>query len=143
MRVAEERKQQKIRRKASEAVIVYDLHTSLPVGQVLDMSARGMKLMSEEPVTVNQIYYFRMPLDREINGYEEIYLDAQCRWCKLSEETGWYNSGYMLRFRSADDAKMVRDLIHAWMANEIDRINTFHVGGKKKKRGLLSRLLGH
>ena len=143
MRVAEERKQQKIRRKASEAVIVYDLHTNLPVGQVLDMSARGMKLMSEQPVTVNQIYYFRMPLDREINGRDEIHLDAQCRWCRLSDETGWYNSGYKPRFRTQDDAKMVRDLIHAWMANQIDRINTFHVGSAKKKRSLFRRLFAH
>ena len=40
---------QRIRQKASFALLVYDLNTGLPMGQILDLSAWGMKIKTEEP----------------------------------------------------------------------------------------------
>lgn len=135
-------KQRKIRRKASFALLVYDLHTNLPMGQILDMSAKGMKLMTEEPVAVRQVYYCRIPLDKKINKCSEIFFDAECRWCEISEETGWYNSGYVLRFPSPKDAKNIHALIHAWMADQTGKLNSKSTKRIKKKRGLLRRIFG-
>jgi hypothetical protein len=142
MRVAEEKKQRKIRRKASSALLVYDLHSNLPMGQILDMSAKGMKLMTEEPVAIYQIYYCRIPLDKKIKKRKEIFFDAECRWCKFSEETGWYNSGYLLRFPSPKEAEIVQELTRAWMVDEYGKLKTKASKPEKDKPGLLRKIFG-
>lgn len=140
MQVVTQERQQKIRRKASTPLLVYDLHTELPMGQILDMSVRGMKLMTEDPVIVKQVYFCKIPLDKKIKKRKEVFFDAECRWCKQSEETGWYNSGYVLRFPTPKDAELVRDLMHVWMADETGKFKSKTMKSPAKKRGFFRRL---
>jgi hypothetical protein len=141
MKVAEQDQQRKIRRKASFALLVYDLHTELPIGQILDLSAKGMKLMTEEPVTVQRVYYCRIPLEKKIKGCDEVFFDAECRWCIQSDETSWYNSGYLLRFPSPKNAEIIRELTRIWIADQTGKSNIRYKRGKKKK-GFLRRVFG-
>ncbi|UCD18214.1 MAG: hypothetical protein JSV44_04695, partial [Candidatus Zixiibacteriota bacterium] len=98
-----------------------------------------MKLMSEEPVTVRQVYYCRIPLRKKINGRDEVFFDAECRWCRKSEETGWYNSGYVLRFSSPQNADIIMELTRNWMADQADRLNARYTTSRKKKQYFLQR----
>jgi len=132
--------QHKIRRKAAEPLLVYELSTDLPMGQILDLSGKGMKIMTEEPVHVNQVYYCRIPLNKKIKGAGEIVFDAECRWCKKSEETGWYNSGYLLRFPSPKEAERLEELTRLWMKEEMTKIDSRYKKGKKKKNILLRKV---
>ncbi len=140
MQVANQERQQKIRRKASTPLLVYDLHTELPMGQILDMSAKGMKLMTEDPIDVKQVYYLKIPLDKKIKKRKEVFFDAECRWCKLSDETGWYNSGYVLRFPSPKDAEVIRELMHVWMADETGKFKSKTSNSAGKKRGYFRKI---
>jgi len=138
--MADEKRQQQIRRKASFALLVYDLHSNMPMGQILDLSARGMKMMTEEPVTINRVYYCRVPLEKKIKGKREVFFDAECRWCQLSEETCWFNSGYILRFPSPTDAEIVQELIRTWMISETSKLSAKYVKPPKEKRGFFRRI---
>ena len=140
MQVIDKKQVTKVRRKASQALIVYDLNSKLPMGQILDMSERGMKLMTEEPVAVGRKYYFKMPLDKKINGKKELFFDAECRWCRQNYETGWYNSGYILRFSSPQYAEALHALIRSWMIDQISRLNPKVKKITPGKRGLLQRM---
>jgi len=137
----ENERQEVVRRKACEALLVYDLHTGLPMGQILDMSVRGMKLMNDQRFTVRQVYYCRMPLDKKISGRDEVYFDAECRWCKLNDSTSWYNSGFKLRYPTPEDAEIVRKLIRSWMINHVEKFNNPNSKMKKKKGRLLQKIL--
>jgi hypothetical protein len=123
MRVVTKEIQQKSRRKAAKPLLVYDLHTGMPMGQIIDMSERGMKIASELPFKIRQIYYCRMPLMKIIKGFTEVYFDAECRWCQRNEETSWYDSGYILRFSAPHNAELVHELIHSWMVERVERLN--------------------
>jgi PilZ domain len=116
--------QPKIRRKAVETLTVFDLSTQQPMGMVIDMSVRGMKLKGETPATVSEVFYFRVPLKKKIDGRKEVFFDAECRWCNSFRETGRYYSGYILRFPSEKDANIIRKLIHNWMAKYNDELNS-------------------
>jgi hypothetical protein len=126
MKIASREEQQKIRRRASEDLTVIDQKTDQPLGQVLDMSIKGLKLTSENPIAVRRIYYCRMPLKRKIDGFGEIFFDAECRWCVESDDIGWYNSGFLLRFSSPRDAELVQKLIRSWMATQAHEMNMRH-----------------
>jgi PilZ domain len=134
MKIAGKEEQQKIRRKASTALLVCDSRAGTPIGRILDMSARGMKLVSAEPVIVRRIYYCRIPLKRKIDGCSEVFLDAECRWCRKSEETGQYNSGYIIRFPSPKDASIIGKLIHSWMADHANLMNARYIVTESKSQ---------
>ena len=140
MQVTDLEKQRKIRRKAADPLLVYDIETDLPMGQILDLSAKGMKLMTEEPVTAGQTYYLKIPLDKKIKGFKALLFDADCRWCKQSEDTGWYNSGYVLRFPNPKTGDAILELTRQWMIRESERINSKYQKSNKKKQGLFRRI---
>lgn len=140
MRYAGRETQRKIRRPASEALLVYDLSTKMPLGQILDMSASGLKLMSEDPIEVNTVYYCRIPLEKKICGRKEIFFDAECRWCVSNDETGWYNSGFILRFPTTEDAETVQRLIYDWMIDQTEKLNAKYRKIKRKEPRFLKRL---
>ncbi len=132
MRVATAEDTQKIRRKASDALLAYDMTTGAPIGQIVDLSGRGMKLFGEIQMTVNRVYYFRIPLIAKIKGRSEVIVDADCRWCNVCEDTGWYYSGYSLRFPSPKDGDIIQKLIHSWMVDHISKFNGSHTVSMKK-----------
>jgi hypothetical protein len=126
MKVLGPEEQQKIRRHATETLLVYDLATDSPIGRIIDMSARGMKLISEKQVIVNRMYYCRIPLTSSIDGCKEIMLDAECRWCNISPDTGWFESGYQLRFPVPKYADITQKIIYSWMAAQVNKLNSRH-----------------
>jgi hypothetical protein len=140
MRVAGQEKQTKIRRKAAEPLLVYDLQTKLPMGQIVDLSARGMKIMSEEPVAASKVYYCRIPLTRKINDFDEVIFDAECRWCKQNKNTFWYDSGYILRFPRPEYAAIVKEITRNWLMHDSDKGSTGRSKVESKKGGLLQKL---
>ncbi|MCK5126537.1 MAG: PilZ domain-containing protein [candidate division Zixibacteria bacterium] len=138
--IVEDTTQIKIRRQAIDALLVYDTNTKEPLGQVLDMSSAGMKLLNEFPANVYHLYFCRISLEKPYKGKKELYFDAECRWCNQDERTGWYYSGYRLRFASVDDADIAQKMMHSWMKYKIDKQNSKYGRVKKERRGLLRRI---
>lgn len=135
------RQQKLIRRKAADSLIIYDISSNQPIGQVVNMTVEGMKLAVEKPIKVNGMLYCRMELPRKILGNTEVFFDAECRWCKKNEATGKYDTGYKLRYVSAKDKKVVGELIRQWMIHECEALNAG--GGRKKspQGGIFSKML--
>lgn len=129
-----------VRREATDPLIVYDMETDLPAGQVINMSFRGLRLMSEFEVEVYKVYYFRMPLTQTVNGINEIFFDAECRWCRQNQDTSWYDSGYNIRKASAEDAEVIKLLTKKWMMDKSNKLNASQQNRTEKKGGLLSKL---
>jgi hypothetical protein len=130
-----------VRRNAGDPLIVYDMTTNIPIGQIINLSRRGMRLMSETPMEVNRIYYCRMPLPETLLKRDEIFFDAECRWCLKNEDTGWYDSGYVLRKASPEDTDIIKLLIHRWMIQESEKINHTPTRAKKRPLDFLIRIL--
>lgn len=140
MKIIDQNTQPKVRRKAAEKITAINLNTREELGIVVDLSARGMKLKSENPATVGQIYYCRLPLRRKLDGRREIFFDAECKWCNRYEDTGRFYSGYFLRFPSGQDAELVQSLVHQWMKANNEEFHSRLHGSANEKRGLFNRL---
>jgi hypothetical protein len=144
MDVVDDTRKQKIRREAAETLQVYEVNSDTPIGFILDMSAKGMKLMGKIPVVTNQIYYFRIPLLPAINGHKEVFVDAECRWCKEIGNNEGYNSGYLLRYPSPRDAELIGALIHRWMVHHSERLNSKKRAARddNEEPGFFSKIFG-
>lgn len=130
----------KVRRQAAEKLAAYDTCTKKSLGIVIDMSDRGMKLQSDIPTVVAKTYYCRLPLRNPIDGREELFFDAECRWCSRYEDTDKFYAGFRLRFPSAQDAAIVKNMAHEWMKSFNQGLNARYYEPQEKKPGLLKRL---
>ena len=131
-----------IRRDASDALLVYDTETNFPIGQIINLSDRGFKLMTEEPTEVSKIYSCRMPSLDDISIKKEITFLAECRWCKLNEETTWHDSGFYMRKISPGDLKIIQSIKRKWMIDQSNRINASMTEPNGSKKGLFSKIFG-
>ncbi|MEE9441748.1 MAG: PilZ domain-containing protein [candidate division Zixibacteria bacterium] len=130
----------KIRRPAAKALQVFDIHTKQLMGHTLDLSLEGMKLMSAYPLRVHHLYFCRVPLDKEIYGYRELSFDAECRWCRKNEETGFYNSGYVLKFHKAKDIEIIETVLRDWLMDHSQKINSHLKVERRKQPRFLPRI---
>lgn len=60
---------------------VYDEQTRTYVGNLVDMSTSGLRLLSENPISPGDIFDLKIRLPRKIRGSLAITVFAECRWC--------------------------------------------------------------
>jgi hypothetical protein len=130
-----------IRRQARDPLVAVDLQTNEPLGQVINMSYRGMKLMTEHPVKISKVFYCRILLPDNISDVSDINVDAECRWCKKNEQTGWYDSGYLLRKVTEKDTDVIKLITRRWMIEHSESLNEKGPQNRRKKRHLFSRIV--
>ena len=128
-----------IRRNPSDPLLIYDTETNLPIGQIINLSDRGFKLMAEQPTEVSKVYNCRMTIPDDFASKKEITFFAECRWCNQNEETTWYDSGFYLRKIEPSDLKIIQSIKRKWMIDVSNRINAADTDKEEKKKGLLSK----
>ncbi len=130
----------KIRRQAAETLRVFEIKQKDPMGRILDLSAKGMKLNGHNPISVNQIYYCRIPLRKKLEGKSEVFIDAECRWCRENPNGGGYNSGFKLRFPTSEDARAFNKIIHTWMVKQSEKLNSHYRKDMPERRSFIRRI---
>lgn len=82
------------RKKAIYYLEVFNDETGLSLGRMVDLTAGGMLLISENPIAPNGHYKMRMRLPRKIKGAEEIVFDAVSAWCRESKNSDFIETGF-------------------------------------------------
>lgn len=76
---------------------VYHRRTAKYIGKLIDLSIKGMRVLSRKAMEAHTLYEFRIELPKPIVGLTELTFDAQCVWCARSpEEKGQYNAGFQI-----------------------------------------------
>lgn len=88
------------------------------IGHIVDISDRGLMLISDSPIPVNEEYRLRMRLPAEIVDKDEIVIDATSRWCKQDENPDFYISGFQITTLTAEIQKYITCLIEDFSFNE-------------------------
>ena len=90
---------------------IFDGMSSRVVGHLMDVSPKGLMLLSDEPVPVNEEYRLRMRLPTEVVGRDEIIFGAVSRWCRQDENPDFYVTGFQIQDMDDDTEKAVAQLI--------------------------------
>ncbi len=93
---------------------VYDPRTRTYVGNLVDMSTAGLRVLSARPMDPGETRELQIRLPREIMGVYEITVTAECRWCKECTSpllAGTFGVGLQVRNLSA----ATRDQIEAFI----------------------------
>lgn len=79
---------------------VFDGISNRVVGHIVDISPRGLMLITDEPIAVQEEFRLRMRFpgsgsDQE-SGKDELLFDAVCKWCREDENPEFYIAGFQI-----------------------------------------------
>jgi len=107
--------QRKIPRKIADDVLeVSDQHTNSTLGQVVNISAEGLMLMSDEPFSVGSVYELDLRLPRLVKGHSKVSFGAEVIWTTPASQPGSYWSGFRIIDVSEEDVLTIDELILDW-----------------------------
>jgi len=90
---------------------VFDGMSSRVVGHLIDISAKGLMLLCDEPVALNEEYRLRMRLPLDIVGTDEIVFKSTSRWCRPDDNPDFYISGFQIQGLDSESERAISSLI--------------------------------
>ncbi|MEN8189072.1 MAG: PilZ domain-containing protein [Thermodesulfobacteriota bacterium] len=90
---------------------VFDGMSSRIVGNLVDISPKGVMVLSDERVAVNEDYRLRMRLPAEVVKDEELIFSATSRWCQKDVNPDFYLIGFQINDMEPETRLVVEQLI--------------------------------
>jgi len=75
---------------------VFDHATGKLVGNLVDISTKGIMVVSDNPIEPNTRYHLRMVLPDNLEGSKEVDFEAESRWCRNDANRDFYDTGFEL-----------------------------------------------
>ena len=100
-----------IKQQAPNFFAVYNNDNGELLGQLADLSASGMKLISMHALETNQTIHVRIDLPRDVNNREEIVVMAKTVWCKPHPKGELFDIGFHFEDVSRTDRAVIEQLL--------------------------------
>jgi hypothetical protein len=124
-----------IRRRAIGEYYVFDRTNDQLIGQIVNMSSKGILIKTKEALAISSNLRCRIELPKDVLKGEQIAFDAEIRWCKkadIEEKEEYYEAGCVMRNISKAGRKVIDSLLHIWMVEHSRAINKAAFVVKKK-----------
>jgi hypothetical protein len=106
------------RKRTSDYFIVIDVQCRSALGRIMNMSRRGMMLISEEPVETHQTFQCELKLPSPVNGRESVSFVARSVWCRHNELFGLYQTGYKIQPIEKADEPTLNKFMKLFLVDE-------------------------
>ena len=90
---------------------VFDGLSSRILGHLVDISERGIMLLSDGPIQVNEDYRLRMRLPTEMKDRNEIIFSATSRWCESDLNPDFFRAGFQMHNLKPKTKNLIEKLI--------------------------------
>lgn len=91
---------------------VFDSTSSRVLGHVVDISPRGVMLIADEPLAVEQNFHLRMRFPGIGTSRDELIFEAVCRWCRPDENPSFFLAGLEIRNLPPEEANFIQGMIN-------------------------------
>lgn len=95
-----------------QSIEVFDLHSGKRYGQLVDISAGGLMLVSAEPIAINRIYQLRLVLTDPILEIKELSLGVDSLWSRPNTNHDLFWTGCSLICASEEAEAVLFELTH-------------------------------
>lgn len=103
------------RKRVNEKIQVRDLNSDELIGNLVNISAGGLMLVSEAPITPNRLFQFSLTLPAPVNGIPVVEFGAECLWVQDNTETkGPCWAGFQIIDISDLGTRLIEQLINEW-----------------------------
>ena len=90
---------------------VLDRDTEKHIGYLVDITTKGIMLMSEYPIEVGTILQLKILLQTDMSQNEYLHFDAKTMWCRKSINENSYDTGLELLNVRAEDFAEIEKII--------------------------------
>ena len=87
---------------------VYDGSTRHQIGNLVDITPKGVMIVSEEPLAENQIMNIRIELTTDVSEKPYMEFSARSIWCETDVSPSLYNIGFEIIKILPEDKKIVQ-----------------------------------
>jgi len=96
---------------------VYDCKTNNLIGRVVDIHSKGMKLVSEKPVSQGGQLKLRLDLPRAIDNREYLEFEARPVWNGIDRNPDFFDTGFQFTEISRDDQHTIDSIFENYVFN--------------------------
>ena len=97
---------------------LYDEETGDQVGNVVDITTRGCKIISKKPLPEEKSMALRLDLPEGLYSLETIVLKGKTLWSRPDVNPDFYVTGFEVPRLGAEERKVVRQLIDQTAFND-------------------------
>jgi hypothetical protein len=90
---------------------VFDAISGQQVGNLVDISTRGCKLVSRNKIPKDQDMTLRIILPEEYHGEKELVFEARSIWSANDINPDFYDTGFEVPLLGLEERKVIRRLI--------------------------------
>lgn len=90
---------------------IYDVATRQQIGNLVDITPRGIMIVSDHPFPKGQITRLRMELTAEVSEKPYMEFSVRSRWCEPDINPSMYNSGFEILELPPDDIEIINRII--------------------------------
>lgn len=90
---------------------MFDRKTGELVGNLVDLTAEGLQLISETRIEPGKILEIRMEFPEEVDGQQDLLVNAEAVWCDHQLDPDLFSVGCRLLPVTPTQVTIIRDLI--------------------------------
>ena len=92
---------------------VYDDATNELLGHLVDLTTKGIKLVSKDAIPNGRTYTLRMTLPEDYFEEKILRFQATSRWCTNAVNPDFYDTGFQVEDLDRETIDIIMKLIHA------------------------------
>ena len=93
---------------------VFDAHTQILLGHLVDLTPQGAMLISEKPITTDLNFRLKMELSSEIANKRFLEFESKSLWCRRDIDPSFYNTGFELINIADEDRAIIERIVNAY-----------------------------
>lgn len=93
---------------------LFDRKTGDLIGNLVDLTAEGLQLISEKAIAPGTVLHIRMEFPEEVDGERELHLNAEAVWCDHQLDPDLFSVGCKLIPVTLNNVTIIRDLIRSY-----------------------------
>lgn len=90
---------------------VFNPHDQQLLGHLVDITAEGIMLMSEQPLPIGATYAMRMDLPADTFGKATVEFEARALWSRPDANPSFHDTGFQLTRVAEADERIINRLI--------------------------------
>jgi len=97
---------------------IYNADSNKILGHLVDISEKGLMLICDGVVPINEEYQLRMRLPAQMKDRREILFRATSRWCKADANPDFFLAGFHLPLLELATRELILALIRDFSYNQ-------------------------
>lgn len=93
---------------------VFDAHTQVLLGHLVDITPQGAMLISEKPIETEVNFRLKMELSNDITDKHFIEFDSKSLWCRRDIDPSFWDTGFELIDVTDEDKAIIEHIVEAY-----------------------------